>query len=175
VFCSRCGTELTAESAFCSKCGNRVTSQSQTPATSPSANNLASSTPLKSAPQSRMSEMKKYIIRARKGEERLWKVFWLNIVLVSLLLRFLSPFVFSLLSAGNIYIEWKIFRFITMILLLVFVVLIIVYFIWALASMWKCAFNVDVKWKWMGYLARALVVWYVFSFFLVLLSPLWHS
>jgi hypothetical protein len=64
MFCSQCGTELAADSIFCSKCGKPIPTQSQIAAPSPVDSALSQARPLNS--------MKRYIIRARNGEERLW-------------------------------------------------------------------------------------------------------
>jgi hypothetical protein len=114
-------------------------------------------------PQKRF-EIKGFITRAWNGEEHLWIVFWVYMILGSLLFTFLFAFVFSFLAAINIPMGWNIVRATHLILLLVLLLLLVAYVVWALASLWKCAFNVGVEWKWLGYLARAYVVWGVCVF-----------
>lgn len=168
MFCSQCGTELAADSVFCSKCGKPIPTQSQISAPSSVDSALPQARPLNPAPQPRklMSEMKRYIMKARNGEERLWIVFWLYNVLGIFLFRILFALLDIVLTEKNARMGMLIFA-------CVFVVLVIVYFIWALASLWKCAFNVG--WKGWGYLGRAYVVWCVFSFFGSLLFILWNA
>jgi hypothetical protein len=111
---------------------------------------------LEPAPQPQdQFKLKGFITRARNGKERLWIVFWVYTVLGAIFFRLLFPFI----SAINSPVGGSIYGVIYIILMLVFSVLIIVYLVWVLASLWKCAFNVDKEWRWLGYLARAYVVW----------------
>ena len=162
MYCSYCGTELAADSSLCPKCGKPITSQAHVTAPSPVPDTIGSPS---------TSQMG-YIVRAWNGEERLWKIFWLNIVLGSILFRFLGALVQSFLLATNIPVGWNIFRIIFVAFLLVFLLLLVIYFVWALVALWKCAFNAE--WKGWGYLGRAFVVWSVISFFGSLIFFFWN-
>jgi hypothetical protein len=104
--------------------------------------------------------MKKYVTRAWKGEERLWKVFWLYNILYMYILAQLSNFLLAVGASGekNGFNNTKVFVLISS---LVF----IIYMIWAVCSLWKCAFNVERKW-W-GYIVRTYVVLFVLGLLLV--------
>ena len=75
-----------------------------------------------------------------RGEEKLWKVFWLYGVLLSIVVK---------ISVGTLA---AINPSIAGIILLSLMILNLPYLIWWLVSIWRCAFNVDVNF-W-GYLAR---------------------
>ncbi|MFZ5523562.1 MAG: zinc ribbon domain-containing protein [Pseudomonadota bacterium] len=171
MFCSQCGTELAADSIFCFKCGKPISAQSQIAAPSQVDSALPKPRPLEPAPQpqKQMSPMKRYIIRAWNGEERLWIVYWLYNVLGIFLLRLLAAIGVIAITAINAFIVKAIVG-------IVFLVLYIAYFIWAVGSLWKCAFN--VKWKGWGYLGRAYVLMFVFALLGIMVSlviPLIHK
>ncbi len=117
-------------------------------------------------PQKRESAMK----RARNGEERLWRVFWIyNILGVSLFLlieKFCQAFLIAAENNNRSYIGMTIFMG-------VIVILSIPYIIWALTSLWRCAFNTG--WKGWGYLGRAYVVWWSVSFIVFTLAIIFHK
>lgn len=97
-------------------------------------------------------------IKVRKGEERLWKVFWLYNVTVVLLFSLIINFIRKIgLSLENHHDPTRLIMGIELVL----GILYIAYLIRALISLWKCAFNVDTK-VW-GYLARLYVLMYVFG------------
>lgn len=103
--------------------------------------------------------MKKYILKAWRGEESLRKVFWVYTVLgllpFSFLLNFLQLVGVSAEKNGHSTNG-------LLSLMAVLGVIFLVYMVWAVGSLWKCSFN--VKWKWWGYLSRAGVLWFVFLF-----------
>ncbi len=113
--------------------------------------------------------MKSSIIRASKGEERLWIVFWLYNVLGLLLFAFLLKF----LQAVGISAEKNGHSDIGILVLIsVLTIVFIAYIVWAVGSLWRCAFNVE--WKWWGYLGRAYVLWFIFSLIAIMVSQLFH-
>lgn len=81
-----------------------------------------------------------FIKRAWRGEEKLWKVFWLYNVLGGLLLN-VFVYVIASVAFG---------------LLIVGVIFWLAYLVWVLVSIWRCAFNVNAKF-W-GYLARIYII-----------------
>jgi hypothetical protein len=110
-----------------------------------------------SQPQKRISKVRRCIIRAWSGDERLWKVFWLYNVLGFILLTILSGLLANAISPINSFIG----RAIIVVFIGVYLVLYIVYYVWAVCSLWRCAFN--VKGKWWGYLSRAYVLMFVLA------------
>jgi hypothetical protein len=110
-------------------------------------------------PQKRKSTMK----MAWNGEVRLWKVFWiyivLNFFLISLLRKVLEE-VEKYVSLDN-SILWRAF-------VAIFGLLVTVYFIWVSVSLWKCAFNSE--WKVWGYVCRVIVVCRGVSFMGIILA-----
>ncbi|HEY4697244.1 MAG: hypothetical protein A3J49_12470 [Gallionellales bacterium RIFCSPHIGHO2_02_FULL_57_16] len=117
-------------------------------------------------PQERKSAMK----RAWNGEERLWKIFWLYNILGVLFFvvigKFCQAFLIAAENNNRSYIGMTIFMSVIMILS-------IPYIIWALISLWRCAFNAG--WKGWGYLGRAYVVWCGVSFIGVILAIIFHK
>lgn len=106
--------------------------------------------------------MKNHIIKAWNGEERLWKVFWLYNILGMYLFARLSNFLLAIGAAAekNSHNNNEVF-------VLISSLAIFAYLIWAVCSLWRCAFNVERKW-W-GYLGRAYVVCFVFSLLLMII------
>ena len=103
--------------------------------------------------------MKSYLIKAWNGQENLWKVFWLYNVLGPLLFALM----FSLVQGFGISAENNGHGSNGLAILSgVIAITLIVYLIWALRSLWKCAFN--VKSKFWGYICRVWVIWFAFSF-----------
>ena len=90
--------------------------------------------------------MKKLIEDAWNGEEELWRVFWIYGVVFSIVLQI----VLSIIEDKGIF------------LLLVFIVLFISWSFWNIVSIWKCAFNCDLR-LW-GYLARTTIIINLFWF-----------
>lgn len=80
------------------------------------------------------------IKKAWRGQERLWKVFWIYNVLVGIVINLVASF----LESADVVIHgvWLLFS--------------LVYTVWILVSEWRCAFNVD--WKFWGYVIRVLIV-----------------
>ncbi|MBN8542996.1 MAG: hypothetical protein J0M34_01895 [Alphaproteobacteria bacterium] len=84
--------------------------------------------------------------QASSGQEKLWKVFWLwgfiglfAVGVVTVLLMILTEMI-SLGSVARILIS----------------LIILVYFLWVVFAVWRCAFNVN--WKIWGYLVRVYIV-----------------
>jgi hypothetical protein len=86
-------------------------------------------------------ERKHPVISAWKGLEPLWKAYWIYFVVGNIAINNLADFV---LSTGNFYA------------LVGYLIFIVAYLIWAITSVWRCAFNTEKKY-W-GYIARAIVV-----------------
>ena len=78
-----------------------------------------------------------WIKRAWRGEERLWKVFWVYGVLLAAGLS-IAAFIAKILLGPVGYIVLAVVR--------------IAYSIWLLVAQWRCAFNVE--WTFWGYIAR---------------------
>lgn len=104
-------------------------------------------------------KLKNILQRSFLGEARLWKVFWLiylPITVVFVLARKVAIEIF--LKSGNSDI-------------LYFVILLsLVFGVWIIVSIWRCARNVE--WKSMFYLARAWVCLYALSVFAAAMSLL---
>ncbi len=81
----------------------------------------------------------KFVLTWFRGEERLWKPFWLGGLL-----------------GMPIGIISGIFQVLGIIGIIISALLSIVYIIWMGVSIWNCAYNVD--WEWWGHLARAWVI-----------------
>ncbi len=120
----------------------------------------------KSPPSKRLSAMK----RARKGEERLWRVFWLynvlGVLLLGLIEKFCQAFLIAAERDNQSYIGMTIFYGVV-------AILFFPYIVWALASLWRCAFNTG--WKGWGYLGRAYVVWWGVGFIAIVVSIIFHK
>jgi len=80
-----------------------------------------------------------FILTWFRGEERLWKPFWLGGLL-----------------GTPIGIISGIFQMLGIIGTIISALLFFVYVIWLQVSVWNCAYNVD--WEWWGHLARAWVI-----------------
>ena len=85
-----------------------------------------------------------WVKKAWRGEEKLWKVFWIYDILGGFLLVVINKILGKILGASLIlgisdFVIW------------------IVFCIWITVSLWRCAFNLD--WKFWGYIAR---IWAVF-------------
>lgn len=165
MFCPTCGTKLADDSIFCHKCGGRAPSQSIAAETSL----IDSDVPEANTPKqgfhgldkvddsdpalipAATTEKRMFIVkRAWKGEERLWKVFWIFNVLGFYVIGFMQQVVISIESAGALNHGYG--RLLT----ILFGLLTIIYFIWAITSLWRCAFNTGSR-VW-GYLGRVFVV-----------------
>ncbi len=79
------------------------------------------------------------------GEERLWKPFWLG----GLVGGIIWSIIIAIAELGGVYVT------------LLFQILYLIYSIWILVCVWRCAFNVD--WVGWGYIARALTILSVVS------------
>ena len=113
--------------------------------------------------------MKKYIIRAWKGEERLWIVFWLYGVLGLSFLTILQIF----LQAVGTSAEKNGHSTTGIVIIMSFITIFaIAYIVWAICSLWRCAFN--AKWKWLGYLSRGYVLWSVLSSLILIIALALH-
>jgi len=92
----------------------------------------------------------KYLFKAWRGEERLWKVFWIQHLIGTAVIGLLfSALTIILVNAFHYQIPIIVFKFLA-------VILIVPYGILALCLLWKCAFN--VHWKFLGYFCRVYVV-----------------
>ena len=153
MFCSHCGTEVDTDSTFCFKCGKQIPSQPLIDSQSLSDSALPKSSPPipETQPQKRLSAMRK----AWRGEERLWKTYWLYNVLgvlsIGFVLKSLQAYGIQREQNNQSSIGLSIFIFLL-------AISFFPYLIWALTSLWKCAFN--TRWKIWGYFARAFVVWW---------------
>lgn len=92
-------------------------------------------------------DINEYTSYCLKGKEKLWKVFWLWFVAVwcvlGILFEFLAPYALTNDTFMHYWLQW------------VFLVLM-VYMVWILMSLWHCAFN--ATWKGWGYLVRLTVI-----------------
>lgn len=79
--------------------------------------------------------------RAWRGEERLWKVYWIYGFVGGVVYSILS-FVLGMLSLGILLIPLMLF--------------FLVYFVWVTVAQWRCAFNANSR-VW-GILVRILIV-----------------
>lgn len=87
-----------------------------------------------------------------RGEMRLWKIFWLY----GLLLMFvIGGLWFAIMLSLNISYFWAYPFF-------------LVYGVWHVVSLWRCAFNVD--WTFFGYLARISSAYSLYSLVSTLLA-----
>lgn len=87
-----------------------------------------------------MPEKRNFFVSLWGGEEKLWKAYWLFFVAGNYVLSGLAEL---LLNFGNKF------------LLIAYLITIIVYFIWSVIVVWKCAPNTSSKiWT---YLARVIV------------------
>ena len=84
-----------------------------------------------------------WIKRAWRGEEKLWKVFWLYDVLVGFGFNFIDAIIKN--GFGSKSIEYILFD-----------IMYFVYAIWLFISLWRCAFNTE--WKFFSYIARIFAV-----------------
>lgn len=90
---------------------------------------------------------------AWKGEEKLWKVFWLYNFLAGIFIGF----VLGAIPDGTA-------------LFTVVAIAALAWVIWATVSIWRCAFNAG--WKGWGYIVRVLVVLSLISLVSDLLLPI---
>lgn len=90
--------------------------------------------------------MKRYITRALNGEEHLWIVFWLYNILGDILVWFVTGL--AAMLAINVFHS-------LIGAVIIALVLLLPYNIWAIYSLWKCAFNAG--WEGWGYLCRTYV------------------
>lgn len=81
------------------------------------------------------------ILKSWRGNERLWRVFW----------------IYNFILGGLInYGFTKVGESENLVLLLVYSIFALAYMVWVLVSLWRCAFNAN--WQIWGYIARVLVV-----------------
>lgn len=85
--------------------------------------------------------MPSFLSRCWRGQERLYKVFWVYGLLLNL------PFFAVGVAAGYLHMP---------LLLVPLVPVYVAYLVWVLVSMWRCAFN--SSWSGWAYLGRAWVV-----------------
>lgn len=83
----------------------------------------------------------KFSINYWSGTEPLWKAYWLNFVLAGYGLSRIGELDF-ISSSSSISI--------------IYAILLITFYIWAIVGVWRCAFN--TKRKFWGYLARFIVI-----------------
>lgn len=115
-----------------------------------------------------------YIKRCWKGEEKLWKVFWIWNILVGILLSFIVQVTFlvtvfpvAITVSVNESFEGVTLPKLLLCLLGIFLFLLsIVYDVWALVSLWRSAFNCSKKI--FGYLAR---LWIVVVIYFGIIAP----
>ena len=81
-----------------------------------------------------------FVVTWFKGEERLWKPYWLGGVVGVICLQILSVLANFAGLFASIFV----------------IVLMVFYQFWLLPAIWRCAFNVN--WNVWGYLARISVV-----------------
>ena len=82
-----------------------------------------------------------WISSAWRGQERLWKVFWLYGFILGIILQIIGS-VAAALYGATFYIPALIFY--------------IIYIIWLMVAQWRCAFNAE--WKIWGYVVRILII-----------------
>lgn len=91
-------------------------------------------------------DVNEYTSYCLKGKEKLWKVFWLWFVAVvtflAVVFKFAAPYALANDSFMENWLQW------------VFLVLL-VYGIWIMMALWRCAFN--ATWKGWGYMVRLMV------------------
>ncbi len=160
MFCTKCGTNLADDAIFCHKCGRQVPSQSSAAETSQIANNLPQ--PDQQVPAATTTKRISAIKSAWKGNERLWKVFWIYFVFGTFVIWFMQKVALSIESAGALN------NVLGRLLTILFGVLTTTYFVWVITSLWMCAFNSGSRA--LGYLSRALVIWVFVSFLGILAS-----
>ena len=94
------------------------------------------------------------IARAWRGQERLWKVFWLyNFLLGSAVIAAIDA-----VPAEQV------------VLVIFILVTALAWAVWVGVSLWRCAFN--SSWRGWGYIARGLVVLSVFLVCIGIFVPL---
>jgi hypothetical protein len=97
-----------------------------------------------------------WLKRAWQGEERLWKVFWIYVILAGGILDAIQQAGFSFLIKPNVHLSplqvppWAI------IVVGLWMVFSILYIIWLSRALWKCSFN--TRWRILGYAARIVFV-----------------
>ncbi len=79
--------------------------------------------------------------KAWRGEERLWKVFWIYGVIGTIVLLVLLSIVNSIFGST---------------IAIVYALIIVAYTLWLTVAEWRCAFQTD--WKIWGYVVRILIV-----------------
>ncbi len=82
-----------------------------------------------------------WILRSWRGEERIWKVFWIYGLLLGILLSVINDI--AVTSIGEF-------------LDVPFLVFTIIYAIWIIVSAWRSAFNLE--WTYWGYIVRILII-----------------
>ncbi len=83
----------------------------------------------------------KLLLSPLRGNERLWKVFWIYNFLFGIILNIVLEVLDYLAVLSILYL---------------FLIIVIFWTIWVVTGLWKCAFNVN--WKGWGYLTRIFVV-----------------
>ena len=86
-----------------------------------------------------------FITEAWQGHEKIWKVFWIYHVLVSVSVGI------ALESYLNAFL-WKAGLAVSV----AFLIAALVWVVWCYVSLWRCAFN--SRWSGWGYIVRAYVV-----------------
>ncbi|MCE2927013.1 MAG: hypothetical protein LW823_05165 [Rickettsiales bacterium] len=81
-----------------------------------------------------------FIKRSWKGEEKLWKVFWIYGLVFGIILGILMSVASASMGSAGIAL----------------LVVWLVYYIWLAVAQWRCAFNAD--WKIWGYVVRILLI-----------------
>ena len=92
-------------------------------------------------------DIAKYTSECFKGKRLLWPLFWLWFIGVWCVLVGIILFFGAVALRSNVFLdEW----------LKWVLLLLIIYVVWVLVSLWRCAFN--VKWNGWGYLTRVVVL-----------------
>ena len=92
-----------------------------------------------------------WIKRAWRGEERLWRVFWIGGVILDIGFTAIKKILGHTETTDFVY-----------------AIVALIYLVWLFVSEWRCAFN--VKWKGWGYIVRGLIIlspiiWIACSYF----------
>lgn len=75
-----------------------------------------------------------------RGEQRLWKAFWLFGALGNLIMSMTQ----KLIAVASLEVAT------------LFSILALIYGIWSIVSIWNCAYNVN--WRWWGHITRGYII-----------------